>query len=174
MTTSRTLVLLACGLLVAACGPDADQTATAPSPETVPPPTTVAEPVGSSGVSLPPGRTHAPGDPAVWTLDPASNVEPSSSSFLALVTRLQCAGGTTGEVLEPLIEIGPTDIVVTFSVAALDSELEQSCPENDAVPVEVFLDEAIGDRQILDGACQSGSEAATTVYCSGGADRWVP
>jgi hypothetical protein len=148
--------------------------ASATSAETVPPPTTVAAPVGSSGVSLPAARSDLPGEPAVWILDPATSIEPTSSSFVALVTRLGCAGGVTGDVVEPIIETGPNDIVVTFSVAALDSDIEQSCPENDAVPVEVTLDEAIGDRRLLDGACRSGSAAAATVYCSGGADRWKP
>lgn len=73
-----------------------------------------------------------------------------------------------------MIEAGETDVVVTFFVAALDSHLEQTCPGNDEVPYEVILDEPIGRRQLLDGACRDGGEAASTSFCMAGAARRVP
>ena len=56
----------------------------------------------------------------------------------------------------------------------LESDLEQECPGNDEVPYEVRLDEPIGQRQLLDGSCRSGGEAASTSFCAAGAARWVP
>lgn len=125
-------------------------------------------------LELPPATFDAPGDVAVWKLESATDVMPSSTTFTALVNRLGCSGGRTGEVLEPIIEVGETDIVVTFFVAPLDSDLEQECPGNDEVPYEVRLDEPIGQRQLLDGSCRSGGEAASTSFCAAGAARWVP
>lgn len=173
MTRLWPLLVVTCGSVGAACG-SGGQPASSPTSIAGPPLTTAPAPLGSDDVRLPPATIDAHGDAAVWTVSPASDVTPASSSFTALVTRLGCAGGVTGDVLEPLVEIGPTDIVVTFFVAGLDSELEQTCPENDAVPVEVALGERIGDRPILDGACRSGSEAASTSHCAAGPARWVP
>ena len=168
------LVVLATSSLVAACGSDADSSASLPSPSVGPPATTVPTPVGSTAIEPPPATADAPGDVAVWKLESATDVVASSTTFTALVNRLGCSGGVTGEVLKPTVEMGETDIVVTFFVAALDSDLEQTCPDNDEVPYEVILDEPIGERPLLDGSCRSGGEAASTSFCAAGAARWIP
>jgi len=195
-----TLLVMAMSSLAAACGSDANSVSPlssvstgptvttvptpvgsaaieplpVPSPSIAPPVTTVPAPVGSAAIELPAATVDSPGDVAVWTLESASDVLGSSSAFTALVTRLGCSGGVTGEVLEPTVEIGETEIVVTFFVAALDSDLEQTCPGNDEVPYVVVLVEPIGDRPILDGSCRDGSRAASTSFCAAGAARWVP
>lgn len=174
MKTVSILLVLAWSSLAAACGSDADSSAALPSPSVGPPATTVPTPVGSAAIELPPATFDAPGDAAVWKLESAIDVVASSTTFTALVNRLGCSGGVTGDVLEPLIEVGETEVVVTFFVAALDSDLEQTCPGNDEVRYTVNLDEPIGQRQLLDGSCRSGAEAASTSFCAAGAARWVP
>lgn len=174
MKTISILLVLAWSSLAAACGSHSDSSAAPPSPSIGPPTTTVPTPVGSIAIELPPATFDAPGDVAVWKLESATDVVTSSTTFTALVNRLGCSGGSTGEVLEPTVEVGETDIVVTFFVAALDSDLEQTCPDNDEVRYEVRLNEPIGQRQLLDGSCRSGGEAASTSFCAAGAARWVP
>jgi len=174
MKTISILLVLAWSYLAAACGSDSDSSASPPSPSIGPPATTVPTLVGSTAIELPPATFDAPGDVAVWKLESATDVVTSSTTFTALVNRLGCSGGVTGEVLEPTIEVGETEVVVAFFVAALDSDLEQTCPGNDEVPYEVILDEPIGQRQLLDGSCRSGGEATSTSFCAAGAARWVP
>ena len=63
-------------------------------------------------------------------------------------------------------------IVVTMSVEPLPSG-DYTCPGNKAEPYVVELDGAIGERQLVDGACLSG-EAVSTSTCSDSAVRWSP
>ena len=171
------LCLLAVTPLVAACGSDSGSstTSTTPTPSSVSPPTTtVPTPVGSTSVELRSTAEDAAGDAAVWELESAAEIGASSTTFVALVTRLGCSGGITGEVLEPTIVLGEADVVVTFFVAALDSDVEQTCPDNDRVRYEVTLGEPIGQRQMSDGSCLSGGQAASTSFCAAGAVRWSP
>jgi hypothetical protein len=90
------------------------------------------------------------------------------------VRRHRRSGGVAGEVFEPIVEVGETDIIVTFFDVSRDSDLEQTCPGNDEVPYELELGEPIGQRRVLDGSCRSGGEAASTSFCAPGATRWVP
>jgi hypothetical protein len=125
------------------------------------------------------------GDPAVWMtasgwaaanyLPPvAEAVTSESSTFTAQVTRLGCSSGITGEVLAPEIVLSETEIVVTFSVDPLPQDRNYACPGNDLVPDVVELGEAIGPRQLVDGACLPGGAAETTTLCADGAVRWHP
>ena len=74
-----------------------------------------------------------------------------------------CSGGETGPVLEPVVHMDDERIKVTFAVESLPPG-GYECPGNDAVPHVVVLDEPVGDRELVDGACLSG-EAATTAPC---------
>ena len=138
------------------------------------PPETIQASLDSIATEPPTLSSDTPGDTAVWKLESADDVTASSETFTALVNRLGCSGGVTGEVFEPTIEVGETDIVVTFLVAPLDSELVQTCPSNDEVQYEVGLREPIGQRRVLDGSCRDGGEAALTSFCTSGAARWTP
>lgn len=120
--------------------------------------------VGNGGDPI----TVPAGDTAVWDVDADDPPTSASASFTALVTRLGCSGGETGEVREPVVSIDADGIVVTFTVAPLSGG---DCPGNDPVPQVVELDEPIGDRELVDGACLS-AEAESTSFCSGGSVRW--
>jgi hypothetical protein len=111
------------------------------------------------------------GDAAVWHLAAAESLSAASDSFTAVVTRLGCSGGVTGEVYEPDIAIGDSDIVVTFSVEPVDGG---ECPSNDEVPFVINIGEPIGERRLVDGACLDEGEAASTSFCEAGPERWSP
>ena len=112
---------------------------------------------------------EATSEPASWTIDPGA-IDPSSTSFTAAVTRTGCSGGETGTVYPPTVEMGSTDIVVTFRVEPLDPRFDYTCPSNDAKDVTVTLPEPIGQRQLVDGVCADSEGAA----CEFGAIRWAP
>lgn len=114
----------------------------------------------------------AEGSTAVWTTDDTAPPSRDSESFTALVTRLECSSGQTGEVLEPHVTADGDRIVVTFTVAPLP-EGGYECPSNDQVPYTVQLEEPIGERTLVDGACLSGP-ALTTSFCTEGPTRWAP
>lgn len=126
----------------------------------------------SPRTAAPPPTEPARGSTAVWTIDDTVPPSPDSDSFTALVTRLGCSGDQTGEVLEPQVTTEDDRIVVTFAVAPLP-EGAYPCPGNDLVPYTVQLDDPIGSRELVDGACLSG-EAASTSFCEAGAVRWRP
>lgn len=113
------------------------------------------------------GSGGASGDPATWEL--TGDVTPESHALELGVTRLGCAGGVTGEVLEPQVVYEDDRIVITVDVATL-GDGAYTCPGNDVVPVVVELDEPVGERTLVDGACLDG-EAATTSFC-GDELRW--
>lgn len=126
---------------------------------------------GQGETSSSPPASSAQGATAVWDIDSDDPPDSTSGSFIAMVTRLGCSGGETGEVLDPTVVIEEERIVVTFTVEALDGA--HTCPGNNQVPYEVHLDEPVGRRELVDGACLS-EEAASTSFCAEGAVRWRP
>ena len=130
------------------------------------------------------GTTH--GDAAVWMLAeqikmqsmtpvPDEDITTSTTTFVAHVMRLGCSGGVTGGVLEPTVTWSEAQVVLTFEVEALPTNRDYTCPGNDAVPISVELGRPIGSRQLVDGACLPGQEAATTALCTYDSGvRWSP
>jgi hypothetical protein len=145
--------------LTAACGSAAESTA------------------GSGGVSETEAgtsaKTSARGDAAVWVLKPDQSLHRSSTTFTALVSRLGCNNGVTGQVLAPEIHASDSEVVVTFSVAAKQPG-PATCPGNDQVSYEVDLGERLQGRALIDGQCLPGEDAATTAWCSPDATRFRP
>jgi hypothetical protein len=124
-------------------------------------------------ISAPPSSASGRGDPAVWSISSHDDVTSASRSFTAYVTRLGCNGGVTGEVLRPTVDERDTLIVVTFTVKPA-APGAHTCQGNPRVPIAVDLGEAIGERQLVDGACDPGEAAATTAFCVDGSVRWKP
>jgi hypothetical protein len=115
------------------------------------------------------------GDAAVWFLGPDAKLEPSTTTFTALVSRLGCTGGDTGEVLAPDIRMDGSEIVLTFQVAPKQlGPGGATCPGNESVPYEVALPEPLRDRTLTDGQCLAGGEVATTSDCQPDATRFTP
>lgn len=106
------------------------------------------------------GEEH--GDPATWELRDPGTVTAESQSLDVGVQRLGCSSGVTGEVLEPQVSYQSDRIVVQVDVVPFRGAA--NCPGNDSVPVTVVLDEPVGDRDLVDGACLSG-DAVSTALC---------
>jgi hypothetical protein len=125
-----------------------------------------------------PSASGADGSPAVWVIQNPQSVSAAASEFTAEVSGLECSGGETGTVREPTIRETASQIVVTFTVAKPNSSSgAATCQGNPLVPTVVRLKEPIGQRELVDGACDPGGAAATTAWCM--ADfanpvRWAP
>lgn len=160
--TAVAATLIATGLatmlaMMTACG---DNSSSGPTSDT-----SVAEDVSV------PGEPDL-GDAAVWWIDPSDNLIPATQSFTARVSRLACNDGDTGAVLDPIVEVGDSEIVITFTVEPIPPGTH-TCPSNDAVEHLVQLGEPIAGRVLVDGACRS-DEARTTSFCVDGSQRWPP
>lgn len=105
-------------------------------------------------------------------IDTAAPPSSDAASFAVLVTRTGCSGGVTGDVLDPHIVSEPDRIVITFTVVALNPSATYTCPGNTAVRTVVDLDEPLGDRSLVDGACLDGSPAQRTSSCETGPVRY--
>ena len=112
------------------------------------------------------------GAPATWTVRAAHQIGPGTTSFTALVTRLGCNNGVTGQVHEPAVTVEDEKVVVTFAVDPITTDA--SCPDNDVVPYEVVLPEPLGDRSLVDGQCESDTDASRTPFCEPHGVRYSP
>lgn len=123
----------------------------------------------------PEGSPPSRGDAAVWALGDDSLLDPAATFFVADVTRLACAGGETGELLEPAVTYQEDRVLVRVDAAPLPPG-GHDCQGNDAVATEVHLEEPLGFRALVDAACVDG-EAAATPVCGDGPEagvRWAP
>lgn len=127
--------------------------------------------VACSGDDKSPEDTAPAGDAAVWSLPGDARLAESTTTFTAGVSRLDCSSGVTGTVLEPQIDHDDDRVVVTFVVERLP-EGAADCQGNPEVPYEVVLDEPLGDRELVDGACLPGGEAEATSHCRNNGVRW--
>ena len=100
----------------------------------------------------------------VWVIGDPHSVATASKEFTADVMGLQCSDGVTGTVLRPTIREDAAQVVVTFSVEA-PSPGAHTCPGNNRVPTLVELQDPIGQRQLVDGACDPGGAAVSTAWC---------
>ncbi|WP_404446084.1 hypothetical protein LG315_02420 [Microbacterium marinum] len=109
------------------------------------------------------------GETGVWELQ----AEPSrdSTSIDIVVSRLECASGVTGELLDPLVRYEDNRVVVTTPVADNGTD-DGECQGNNGVALNVSLGEALGERILVDGACLD-TDARTTTLCDDPV-RWRP
>lgn len=107
--------------------------------------------------------TAVEGAIALWELAPGHRIDADSTTVTALVTRLGCNSGVTGDVNTPEVAVTVAEIVITFTVSPMQSGVA-SCPGNDQVEYLIELPEPLGARQLIDGACTA-TEAAATVFC---------
>lgn len=112
-------------------------------------------------------------DAAVWVLGPDQSLQRSSTKFTALVSRLGCNNGVTGQVLAPEIHTSEAEVVVTFFVAPKQRGAA-ACQSNNQVSYDVDLDAPLQGRALVDGQCLPGEEAATTAFCVPDATRFRP
>ncbi|WP_148307878.1 hypothetical protein [Actinoplanes friuliensis] len=114
------------------------------------------------------------GEPAAWYLAPGQNLQSSSRTFTALVSRVDCNNGITGEVLTPEVRSTGAKVIVAFTVAAKQAEYGL-CQGNNKVPYQVDLGEPWDDRTLVDGLCLTADKAlARSIFCASGATRLEP
>ncbi len=111
------------------------------------------------------GCTNAPlgSALAVWELAPDSTVDAQTTTLTVLVNRVGCNDGVTGTVNTPDINVDEAEVVVTFFVSP-GEPLAANCSGNNSVAYDVVLPEPLGDRRLLDGACDR-PEARSLVFC---------
>ena len=94
----------------------------------------------------------AVGDAAVWDLAPQQELGKSSTKFTALVSRLGCNDGVTGDVVAPDIRVTATEVTVTFRV--LPKQIGAAdCQGNNKVQFEVDFGEPLAGKSLVDGEC---------------------
>jgi hypothetical protein len=89
---------------------------------------------------------------ATWWVDTSSPVNSSSTSFTAQVLEHSCASGRSpeGRIVEPRIQYGATQIIVTFFVRFAPGNF-QTCEGNPSGPYQVQLAQPLGARVLMDG-----------------------
>lgn len=109
---------------------------------------------------------------AIWDLAPQQTLDANTTTFTAMVTRLSCNSGVTGEPNDPAIDVTGDQVVITFTVSPGEPS-NADCQGNDQVSQEVELPEALGDRELVDGECAS-NEANDTAPCQPSGVRYRP
>ena len=69
------------------------------------------------------------GEAATWEVDPERPPQPTDMKVLALVSRVECAGGRTGRVLAPVVKEDDQRVVVTYTVERTPNK-DATCPGN--------------------------------------------
>lgn len=105
--------------------------------------------------------TH--GELAVWELQDPAQVTADTEVLEIGVSRLACAGGETGPVADVSVEFSDDQISIQAYTEALEED-GADCPDNKVVAETVDLGEPIGERIIVDGACEN-DDAARTTFC---------
>jgi hypothetical protein len=120
------------------------------------------------------GESPEPDGPSigVWELSDIEAVDATTERLDVEVTRLECSGGVTGEVLEPVVTLEADRILIRTDVAPLP-EGNYDCQGNDRVPVTIELGEPVGDRELVDAACLE-ETASSTGFCQDDGVRWRP
>lgn len=107
----------------------------------------------SNGSDDPAGTTtnSSGGTTATWSLI-SDDVTAESTTFDIGVMRVECAGGETGTVLDPVIDYEDDRILIEARVETL-ADGAYNCLGNSVVPLTIELDEPIGERSLVDGVC---------------------
>lgn len=108
------------------------------------------------------------GDTAVWEITNPTDLDRDSTTVSVAVTRVGCSSGITGNLLDPSIDYESDRVVIRIDVEPLEGEAD--CPGNDAIALDVQLDEPLGQRTLVDGGCLR-EDAAATILCTN-STRW--
>lgn len=90
---------------------------------------------------------------AEWVLADPDAIDPTTTTFEALVTERECASGQSseGRIVGPDVLAAGEDLLVTFAGRPLEGDAF-ACPGNPPTRVTVTLPEPLGDRRLLDGS----------------------
>ncbi len=86
-----------------------------------------------------------------WQLDPTGDHGPESTMVSVIATELACTGATpVGDRLrDPIVTLTGSEVRILLTANPLEGE--QTCPGNPSQDIIIELDEAIGERVIVDG-----------------------
>jgi hypothetical protein len=112
------------------------------------------------------------GAPASWELLNADEVTAKSTTLRIGVERGTCAGGFTGKVLQPQIQVEATRIVIRTDVEAIKDGV-YTCQSNEVVPYTVELPAAVGNHELFDSFCLDSNNLRMSM-CADGGVRWRP
>lgn len=87
---------------------------------------------------------------AVMILDPDKEPNPAASSLSVLIMERRCASGQSPERREVIPVVNETDTEVQIVVLVAPVKGGATCPGNPWYPVEITLEQPLGDRKILD------------------------
>lgn len=118
-------------------------------------------------LSRPRGGTE--GDVALWQLVDSSGADAEDAQIDIAVSRLACASGVTGDLLDAVVTVSPDAVVVRVDAVPL-GDGDYTCPSNDLVPVTVTLPEPLAGRDLVDGGCLR-PEARDVSGCEGSGAR---
>ncbi|MGO9961188.1 MAG: hypothetical protein ACLP50_35305 [Solirubrobacteraceae bacterium] len=92
-----------------------------------------------------------------WRLDPTSEVDPGEATIRVLVTEQTWSGGARadGRVLPPDLYVGADELVLTMYVTPRQG-FQMRTP-NPETPARIVLPDAVGSRQLVDGAIYDGA-----------------
>lgn len=124
---------------------------------------TASTPVDPSPPEASAASSEAPqsiGVPATWQIANSDAVGPDSTNFRVEVTRLECASGVTGTLLDPVVVYEPDQIIIQIDAEPREAAVA-TCQGNNSVPVTIELTEPIGQRTLIDGACVNTSARET-------------
>lgn len=130
--------------------------------------TSCGKPEGTAGT--PTDGTGIPQDAATWRVVAAPEPSTDGASVHLGVTRLGCANGVTGAVVEPTVLAEGDRVVISTPVEHFSGGAD--CPDNDVVYLDVELGQEALGKDLVDAACLSDGEAASTTACSLGPARW--
>lgn len=98
---------------------------------------------------------------AAWELSNPDSIRPEDDNLEIGVSRLGCANGETGEIIDIDVDPGEDRVVIEATVEAREGAAD--CPANEVVPIDVELGDPIGDRELVDGVCEHERAAETTL-----------
>jgi hypothetical protein len=116
------------------------------------------------------GSHQTDGDPAVWFVGSTDGLTPDSRAFDVVVLRVGCSGGLQGQPVKPVVQAGPSSIVITFRVTPHVTGAG-TCIDTAGVPYRMLLAEPIGRRSLIDGECHPDSNANSTADCEPNGER---
>ena len=143
-------------LLTGACASGAQDQQT----ESTPPAAVQASSAADPGASPSPSSAPRLGTAAAtWQLDPAEVLTAETTRFTALVNRIGC--GETGMVVGPDITVDDRTVAVAFGTDwEPDPGLVYNCDGKAPTRVTVDLPGPLGDRTLVDAACQTQRDTA--------------
>jgi hypothetical protein len=108
----------------------------------------------------------------VWEVGPGDELRPSTTSFDALVSNVECNSGREAIIEDVEVRTSKSEVVVTVKVRGYGGD--QDCQGSPPTLHRIELTEPLGQRTMIDGGCVEGQRAHGTGACPDGAIRYKP